>query len=114
MARIRAVLLDVDGTLLDSNEDAACARVARWPAGPRKNVPFEVAVRSRIGMGPEKGILPSSSTWTRAGWKRTSGSSRRRSAVFGAHYLADLGPLSWRSPSLLDRIRSREALLRCG
>ena len=55
MARIRGVILDVDGTLVDSND----AHAKAWIAAMAENgyrIPFE-AVRKLIGMGGDK-LLP--------------------------------------------------------
>jgi HAD superfamily hydrolase (TIGR01509 family) len=102
MARIRAVLFDIDGTLLDSNDAHAHAWLDAL-RGHGKNVPFEL-VRSKIGMGGDKllqelaGIDPES--------LEGRAISERRTAVFKAHYLADLGPLPG-ARVLVDRVRSR-------
>jgi HAD superfamily hydrolase (TIGR01509 family) len=102
MARIRAVLLDIDGTLIDSNDAHAHAWLDAL-RGHGKNVPFEL-VRSKIGMGGDKllhevaGIDPDSIEGRSI--------SERRAAVFRAHYLADLGPLPG-ARALVDRLRSR-------
>lgn len=102
MARIRAVLFDIDGTLLDSNDAHAHAWLDAL-RGHGKNVPFE-HVRSRIGMGPERILRELVDMDARGAEGRAL--TERRSAVFKAHYLADLGPLPG-ARVLVDRIRSR-------
>ncbi len=102
MARIRAVLFDIDGTLLDSNDAHAHAWLDAL-RGHGKSVPFDL-VRSKIGKGGDKlvrelaGVDPES----------TEGRSiiERRTALLKAHYVPDLGPLPG-ARALVDRLRSR-------
>jgi len=102
MARIRAVLFDIDGTLLDSNDAHAHAWLDSL-RGHGKNVPFDL-VRSKIGMGGDK-LLPEV-----AGVDADSPAGRsiseRRSMIFKSHYLPDLGPFHG-ARVLVDRLRSR-------
>jgi HAD superfamily hydrolase (TIGR01509 family) len=102
MERIRAVLFDVDGTLLDSNDAHAHAWLDSL-RGHGRNVPYEL-LRSKIGMGGDKllgevaGIDPDS----------VEGRSiqERRAMILKAHYLPDLGPFHG-ARVLVDRLRSR-------
>lgn len=102
MSRIRAVLFDVDGTLLDSNDAHAHAWLDAL-RGHGVNVPFEL-VRSWIGSGGDALLREV------AGQDRESPLGRaiaaHRTAIFKAHYLADLGPLPG-ARVLVDRVRSR-------
>jgi HAD superfamily hydrolase (TIGR01509 family) len=102
MARIRAVLFDIDGTLLDSNDAHAHAWLDAL-RGHGKNVPFDL-VRSKIGMGGDKLLrevvgLDEDSVEGRS-------ITERRVAVLKAHYLPDVGPFPG-ARSLVDRLRSR-------
>src|SRR4051794_16244179 len=102
MARVPAVLFDVDGTLLDSND----AHAHSWLdalRGHGKDVPFDL-VRSKIGMGGDKLLMEV------AGIDHESHNGRlineRRLAVLKAFYLPDLGPLPG-ARSLVQRLKSR-------
>jgi len=102
MARIRAVLFDIDGTLLDSNDAHAHAWLDSL-RGHGRNVPFEL-VRSKIGMGGDK-LLPEVAGIDPDSVEGRS-ISERRSVIFKAHYLPDLGPFHG-ARVLVDRLRSR-------
>jgi HAD superfamily hydrolase (TIGR01509 family) len=102
MARVRAVLFDIDGTLLDSNDAHAHAWLDSL-RGHGRNVPFE-QLRSRIGMGGDK-LLPEV-----AGIDDESELGRsvkdRRIAILKAHYLPELAPFPG-ARLLVDRLRAR-------
>lgn len=106
MGRIQAVLLDVDGTLLDSNDAHAHAWLDAL-RGHGKDVPFDL-VRSKIGMGGDKLLMDV------AGIDHESVEGKllieRRFAVLKAHYLPDLGPTPG-ARALVQRLRSHH--LRC-
>jgi phosphoglycolate phosphatase-like HAD superfamily hydrolase len=85
---IRAVLLDVDGTLVDSNDAHAHAWVEAF-AAEGLAVDFE-AVRRAIGMGGDK-LMPAVSGIEEA--SPTGGRiSARRGDIFKARYLPTLKP----------------------
>lgn len=102
MARIRAVLFDIDGTLLDSNEAHAHAWLDAL-RGHGIDVPYDL-MRSKIGMGGDK-VLEEV-----AGIDHESVQGKliteRRNAVFKALYLPDTGPLPG-ARSLVERLRNR-------
>lgn len=102
MVRIRAVLFDIDGTLLDSNDAHAHAWLDAL-RGHGKDVPFDL-VRSKIGKGGDKLLMEV------AGIDHESPEgkllSTRRTAVFKAHYLPDLGPTPG-GRALIERLRTR-------
>jgi phosphoglycolate phosphatase-like HAD superfamily hydrolase len=102
MARIRAVLFDIDGTLLDSNDAHAHAWVEAL-RGHGHDVPFE-RVRSKIGMGGDKLLadliqIDDESTLAK-------GIQATRASIMKAAHLPDLGPFHG-SRVLVDMLRSR-------
>jgi HAD superfamily hydrolase (TIGR01509 family) len=102
MARIRAVLFDIDGTLLDSNDAHAHAWLDAL-RGNGKDVPFDL-VRSKIGKGGDKMLMEVAGIDDESPEGKLL--SARRTAVFKAHYLPDLGPTPG-GRALLERLRSR-------
>jgi phosphoglycolate phosphatase-like HAD superfamily hydrolase len=102
MARIRAVLFDIDGTLLDSNDAHAHAWLDSL-RGHGRNVPYE-HVRSKIGMGGDKVLEAGCGIDPKSALGRSI--SERRDVLFRAYYLPDLGP-SRGARVLVDRLRSR-------
>src|SRR6187549_1427258 len=102
MAHVRAVLLDIDGTLLDSNDAHAHAWLDAL-RGHGKNVPFDL-VRSKIGMGGDKLLREVADIDEDSVEGRSI--TDRRIAIFKAHYLPDIGPLPG-ARAIVDRLRSR-------
>jgi len=87
MGAIRAVIFDVDGTLVDSNDGHARAWVdALAEAGYQ--VPFE-RIRPLIGMGGDK-VLPLVAGLSSDDAK---GIAERRDAIFAERYLPQVRPL---------------------
>lgn len=102
MARIRAVLFDIDGTLLDSNDAHAHAWIDAL-RGHGTSVPFET-VRSKIGMGGDKLLRAVAGIDVRSPEGRSI--NERRAAVLKQLYLPDVGPLPG-ARVLVDSLRSR-------
>lgn len=102
MQRIRAVLFDIDGTLLDSNDAHAHAWLDAL-RGHGTNVPFEL-LRSKIGMGADKLLREAADIDADSPLGRSI--VERRINVLKAHYLPDIGPFVG-ARSLVDRIRAR-------
>lgn len=89
MPRLRGVLLDVDGTLVDSND----AHARAWTQALTVfgiTVPFG-AVRARIGMGGDK-LLPEIAGID-ADSPEGEAISHRRGEIFQKHFLPSLKPL---------------------
>src|SRR3954453_19348968 len=88
MARIRAVLFDIDGTLLDSNDAHAHAWLDAL-RGHGRSVPFDL-LRSKIGMNVEKLLRDIAGIDANSVEGRSI--NERRAAILKAHYLSDTGP----------------------
>src|SRR5579872_1515707 len=102
MAHIRGVILDVDGTLVDSND----AHAHSWVEAMAESgyaVPFE-KVRPLIGMGGDK-VLPET-----IGVDNSSPEgqkiSKRRGEIFKKRYLSQVRPFP-HAQDLLNRMRER-------
>jgi phosphoglycolate phosphatase-like HAD superfamily hydrolase len=101
MARIRAVLFDIDGTLLESNDAHAHAWVEAL-RGHGHDVPFE-RVRAKIGLSDEKLLADVVNIDDESELGRTIAASRAR--IMQTYY-ADLGPFHG-ARVLVDMLRSR-------
>lgn len=102
MARIRAVLFDIDGTLLDSNDAHAHAWLDAL-RGHGRDLPFDL-VRSKIGKGGDKLLMEVAQIDDQSPEGKLI--IERRVAVLKAHYLPDLGPFVG-ARTLVDRLRSQ-------
>src|SRR4051794_23278958 len=102
----RAVILDIDGTLVHSNDAHARAWVDAL-AEHNLHVPFE-AVRPLIGMGGDK-LLPRVSG-LEADSPRGERIAARRSEIFRARYLPGLRAFQG-THDLLERLRADGYLL---
>lgn len=98
---IRAVLLDVDGTLVDSNDAHARAWVDAFAEFGRP-IPFE-RIRPLIGKGGDK-LMPEVSGLA-AESEDGRRIDRRRSEIFRERYLPTLEPFP-RATELLKRLRA--------
>lgn len=100
MANIRGVILDVDGTLIDSNDAHAHSWVEAL-ADNGINVPFE-KVRELIGMGGDK-LLP---TLTKIEEDMPEGKQigQRRKEIFKQKYLPELKAFP-EAKALVERMR---------
>lgn len=102
MARLRAVLFDIDGTLLDSNDAHAHAWLDAL-RGHGRDVPFDL-VRQKIGMGGDKLLMDVARIDNESAEGKSL--SERRAAIFKALYLSDLAPLRG-GRALVERLRAK-------
>jgi phosphoglycolate phosphatase-like HAD superfamily hydrolase len=102
MARIRAVLFDIDGTLLDSNDAHAHAWIDAL-RGHGVDLPLE-RVRSRIGMSIEALLADLASVDADSATGRAI--LERRTSILKSSYLGEVGPFHG-ARMLVDRLRSR-------
>ena len=102
MMPVRGVLLDIDGTLVDSNDAHAHAWV-RALAESGHDVPFET-VRPLIGMGGDKLLPKVCGLDAEAGEGKQV--SKRRGEIFLADYLPRLSPTRG-AKDLLDRLHAK-------
>jgi HAD superfamily hydrolase (TIGR01509 family) len=90
MKRVRGVILDVDGTLVDSNDAHACAWIEAL-AERGLTVPFN-KVRKLIGMGGDK-LLPAACGLSEDS-PESKQVSQRRKEIFKSRYLPSLRPFA--------------------
>lgn len=102
MNAVRGVILDVDGTLVDSNDAHAHAWVEAL-AEHGIQVPFD-KVRKRIGMGGDK-LLPQVAG-IREDTSEGKAISKRRGAIFQERYLPALRPTPG-ARELLQHLRAQ-------
>ncbi len=105
-ARIRAVLFDLDGTILDTAADLAAAANAMLAEIGRETLP-ETRIRDYIGKGVQNLVTRS--------LEATGGASAHEAAramsVFERHYLAGIADRSRPYPGVVEGL---EALARAG
>jgi phosphoglycolate phosphatase-like HAD superfamily hydrolase len=99
---VRGVLLDVDGTLVDSNDAHARAWVEALEESGRR-VPFD-RVRALIGMGGDK-LLPEAAALS-ADSAEGEAIGRRRGAIFRERYLPHLRAFDG-SRALVEDLKAR-------
>ena len=102
MKHIYAVIFDVDGTLVDSND----AQARSWVDALKEfgySVPYE-KVRPLIGMGGDK-VLPET-IGVQKDSEKGKQISKRRSEIFKEKYLPNVKPFP-DAQKLLDRMRER-------
>ena len=102
MTHIHAVIFDVDGTLVDSND----AQARSWVDALKEfgySVPYE-KVRPLIGMGGDK-VLPET-IGVQKDSEKGKQISKRRSEIFKEKYLPNVKPFP-DAQKLLDRMRER-------
>ena len=100
MSKIRGIILDIDGTLVDSNDAHAKAWVEAL-AEHRINVPYE-QVRGLIGKGGDK-LLPEVSGISEE-TPEGEAISKRRGEIFKSRYLPHIKAFP-RTRELLQRMR---------
>jgi len=102
VTNIHAVIFDVDGTLVDSND----AQARSWVDALKEfgySVPYE-KVRPLIGMGGDK-VLPET-IGVQKDSEKGKQISKRRSEIFKEKYLPNVKPFP-DAQKLLDRMRER-------
>jgi len=102
VTHIHAVIFDVDGTLVDSND----AQARSWVDALKEfgySVPYE-KVRPLIGMGGDK-VLPET-IGVQKDSEKGKQISKRRSEIFKEKYLPNVKPFP-DAQKLLDRMRER-------
>ena len=102
MTNIHAVIFDVDGTLVDSND----AQARSWVDALKElgySVPYE-KVRPLIGMGGDK-VLPET-IGVQKDSEKGKQISKRRSEIFKEKYLPNVRPFP-DAQKLLDRMREQ-------
>ena len=102
MTHIHAVIFDVDGTLVDSND----AQARSWVDALKEfgySVPYE-KVRPLIGMGGDK-VLPET-IGVQKDSEKGKQISKRRSEIFKKKYLPNVKPFP-DAQKLLDRMRKQ-------
>lgn len=101
MRAIRGVLLDIDGTLVDSNDaHARAGSVALSEVGVHRR---HGEVRKLIGMGGDK-LVPALTGWSPDA-PETVALGERRSALFRSRYLPTLRPFP-EARALVERMKS--------
>ncbi len=107
MQQLRGLLLDLDGTFLDSNDAHAMAWVEAIQEGGIK-VPFE-RVRKMIGMGGDK--LMHEAAGVDQDTENGQQISARRAAIFASKFLPELRPFPGGRELLLRALRSELKLV---
>lgn len=107
--RIRGVILDVDGTLIDSNDAHARAWVDAF-AEFEFDVPYE-RVRSLVGMGGDN-LLPEA-IGVEQDSPQGQALSKRRGEIFKERYLKTVNPFRG-TRDLLEKMRAEELEIAIG
>ena len=105
--KVRGVILDIDGTLVDSNDHHARSWVDATHEAGFDEVSF-VHVRPLIGMGGDK-VLPALTRLTKED-PRGSRIAERSGEIFRETYLRDVRPFP-RVRELLERMLARDLTL---